>query len=73
MVVSKTTTTTTLPLRYCSAKFARRVLFFWALPVPGHVAGLFAADVQAARVDEVEVAGRDIHLVVLVLHRKEFD
>ena len=35
--------------------------FFWALLVPGHVAGLFIAEVQAAQVDEVEVARRDIH------------
>ena len=52
----------TLPLRYCSTRFARRVPF-WTLPVPGHVAGFVAAEVQVARVDEVEVAGRDIHWV----------
>ena len=32
------------------------------MPVPGHVAGLIAAEVQAAQVDE-EVARRDIHWI----------
>ena len=50
----------TLPLRYCSTKFACRIPFR-AFPVPGHVAGLVAAEVQAAQVDEVEVARRDVH------------
>ena len=31
--------------------------------VPGHVAGLIAAEVQVAQVDEVEVASREIHWV----------
>ena len=48
----------TLPLRYCSARFAP----FWTLPVPGHVAGLVAADL-AARVSEAEVAKRGVHFV----------
>ena len=52
----------TIPLRYCSAKFARRVPF-WTLPVLGHVAGLITADVQVAQVDEVEVGSREIHWV----------
>ena len=52
----------TLPLRYCSTRFACRVPFC-TLPVPGHVAGLIAAEVQAAPVGEVEVAGRDIHWI----------
>ena len=63
----------TLPLRYCSAKFASRTPF-WALPIPGHVAGLVTDRVQAAQVDEVEVARRDIiGLVVLDLVGKEFN
>ena len=52
----------TLPLRYCSAKFACRVPF-WTLPVPGHVYGLVTADVQAAQVSEAEVARLDVHFV----------
>ena len=51
----------TLPLRYCSARFACRVPF-WILPVPGHIAGLVAADL-AARVGEAEVAKRGVHFV----------
>ena len=47
----------TLPLRYCSARFARRIPF-WTLPVPGHVAGLIAAEFEVAQVDEVEGGGR---------------
>ena len=35
----------TLPLRYCSVKFAAKVPF-WALPVPGHVSGLITAHDQ---------------------------
>ena len=51
----------TRPLRYCSARFACKVPF--CLPVPGHVAGLVAANVLAARVTEAEVAKRDVHFV----------
>ena len=36
---------------------------FWTLPVPGHVAGLITAEVQAAPDGGVEVAGRDVHWV----------
>ena len=35
----------------------------WTLPVPGHVAGLIAAEVRAAEVGEVGVARLDIHWV----------
>ena len=52
----------TLSLRYCSTRFASRTPF-WALPVPGHVAGLVAVEVQVALVRDVEVARRDIHWV----------
>ena len=48
----------TLPLRYCSAKFASRTPF-WALPVPGHVAGLVTDEVQAAR----GVVGRGVEFI----------
>ena len=52
----------TLPLQYCSNKFACRVPF-WTLPVPGHVVGLVTADIRAAQVDEAEVVGRCIFRV----------
>ena len=47
----------TLPLRYCSSKFASRAPF-WALPVPGHVSGLITVQGQAAVVGGAEVAKR---------------
>ena len=43
----------TLPLRYCSFKFAARTPF-WVLPVPGHVSGLLTLHDQVA-VGGVEV------------------
>ena len=46
----------TLPLRYCSTRFARKVPF-WTLTVPSHAAGLVAVEVQVALVRDVEVAG----------------
>ena len=46
-----------LPLRYCSSKFASRTPF-WILPVPGHVAGLITVQGQAAVVGRAEVARR---------------
>ena len=46
-----------LPLRYCSSKFASRTPF-WVLPVPGHVAGLITVEDQATLVGKAEVAGR---------------
>ena len=52
----------TLPLRYCSARFASRIPF-WALPVPGHVAGLITAEVQAAQVGEAEFARLGVDFV----------
>ena len=36
---------------------------FWALPVPGHVAGLVADELQAARVGEAGVVGRGVEFV----------
>ena len=50
----------TLPLRYCSAKFASKTPF-WALPVPGHVARLISVEVQVAQVGEAEVVRHGVH------------
>ena len=47
----------TLPLRYCSFKFAAKTPF-WVLPVPGHVSGLVTVHDQAAAVGSAEVANR---------------
>ena len=52
----------TLPLQYCSAKFASGIPFR-ALPVPGHVAGLVADEVRAGQVRMVEVVGRGVEFV----------
>ena len=52
----------TLPLRYCSTRFVRRIPF-WTLPVPGHVAGLITAELEVAQVDEVKGARREVHWV----------
>ena len=52
----------TLPLRYCSATFASKTPF-WALPVPGHVAGLVTDEVRAARVSRAEVVRRGVEFV----------
>ena len=46
-----------LPLRYCSSKFASKTPF-WVLPVPGHVARLISVQDQATPVGEAEVSGR---------------
>ena len=63
----------TLPLRYCSARFASRTPF-WALPVPGRVAGLITAEDQAAQVGEAEVVRRGVDFVdVSGSGRHEFD
>ena len=44
-------------LRYCSPRFTSRTTF-WALLVPGHVAGLITIENQAAQVGAAEVARR---------------
>ena len=44
----------TLPLRYCSFKFAAKTPF-WVLPVPGHVSGLVTVHDRAAAVGGAEV------------------
>ena len=46
-----------LPLRYCSSKFASKTSF-GVLPVPGHVAGLVSVQDQAALVGGAEVSRR---------------
>ena len=48
--------TGSFPLRYCSARVASRTPF-WALPVPGHDAGLITDGVRAAQVDFVGASG----------------
>ena len=47
----------TLPLRYCSSKFAAKTPF-GVLPVPGHVSGLVTVHDQSAAVSGAEVAHR---------------
>ena len=47
----------TLPLRYCSFKFASKTPF-WVLPVPGHVSGLVTVHDQPAAVGGAEVVNR---------------
>ena len=51
----------TLPLRYCSAKFASRIPF-WALPDHGHVAGLISDEVRAAHIGEAVVVRNGVGL-----------
>ena len=46
-----------LPLRYCSSRFASRTPF-WVLPVPGHVIDLLTIEDRAAQVGAAEVARR---------------
>ena len=63
----------TLPLRYCSVRFASKVPP-WSLRVPGNVAALFHAGVgSAADVEALYGDGGFIGLVVLVLVGKELD
>ena len=52
----------TLPLRYCSTRFARRTLT-WRLPVSGHVAGLVTADPRVAEGSGAEGASQEVHWV----------
>ena len=51
-----------LPLRYCSAKFAS-LIPFGVLPVPGHVVGLITDGVRAAQVGEAAVVSRGVEFV----------
>ena len=52
----------TLPLRYCAARFASRAPT-WRLPVPGHVAGLVTANLGVAEGDGVEDARGEVRWV----------
>ena len=52
----------TLPLRYCTARFACRAPT-WRLPDSGQVAGLVTADLGVAEDDGVEGAGGEVHWV----------
>ena len=52
----------TLALRYCSVKFAAKVLF-WVLPVPGHVSGLVARTSWEAQEAVAEGVSRRVRWV----------
>ena len=52
----------TLPLRYCSTRFASRVPT-WRLPVPGHAADLVHAGVGAEGDNGAEVGYEGVHWV----------
>ena len=49
----------TLPLRYCTARFACKTPT-WRLPVPGHVVDLVAAHVGAVLEDFIDSAGQEV-------------
>ena len=52
----------TLPLRYCTTRFARRIPT-WRLPVPGQVACLVTAHHEASGANRDEVSRREVHWV----------
>ena len=52
----------TLPLRYCTTRFASRILT-WRLPVPGQVACLVTAHHEASGANGDEVSRREVHWV----------
>ena len=52
----------TLPLRYCSTRFASRVPT-WSLPMPGHVAALVHAGVGSAADGEAPMGDEGVHWV----------
>ena len=59
-----------LPLRYCSSKFASRTPF-WVLLVPGYVAGLITDETQAALVVMLRLLGKTpAHLVGRYMHAR---
>ena len=62
----------TLPLRYCTTRFASRIPT-WRLPVSGHVAWLVTALRFLVLLGMRFLVGRFTGLVVLVLVAKEFD
>ena len=49
----------TLPLRYCTSRFASRILT-WRLPVPGHAAALVTADSEVPGSLGIEVSSRRV-------------
>ena len=49
----------TLPLRYCTTRFASRIPT-WRLPVPGHAAALVTADDEVPGSLGIEVSGRRV-------------
>ena len=51
-----------LPLRYCTTRFARRMPT-WRLPVPGHAAALVTADDEVPGSLGIEVSGRRVFCV----------
>ena len=49
----------TLPLRYCTTRFASRIPT-WRLPVPGHAAALVTSDDEVPGSLGIEVSGRRV-------------
>ena len=52
----------TLPLRYCTTRFASRIPT-WRLPVPGHAASLVTAGIEVPSALGIEVSCRRVHCV----------
>ena len=52
----------TLPLRYCTTRFASRIPT-WRLPVPGHAACLVTASIEVPGASGIEVSRRGVHCV----------
>ena len=52
----------TLPLRYCTPRFAGRIPT-WRLPVPGHAASLVTAGIEVPSTLGIEVSGREVRCV----------
>ena len=63
---SRTLLDGTLPLRYCSTRFARRVLT-WSLPMPGHAAALVFAGVGSVGDGEAQVGDEGVQHTSLVI------
>ena len=62
----------TLPLRYCTTRFASRITS-WRLPVPGYAASLVTAGIEVPCALGFEVFCRKVHCVGSGIFRKEFD
>ena len=52
----------TLPLRYCTTRFAGRIPT-WRLPVPGHAASLVTAGIEVPSALGIEVSCQRVHFV----------